>query len=93
MKKLIKKMFNKKKKDVFSEVPDGVCANCWGYEEYGDLVRDKFREQQVAVNHHDPTQQYSFINDFVVTHLSGIKLNTTVHGTECPTCRAVYKKK
>ena len=89
----LKNIFGKKKKkDVFSETPEGVCPNCWGDQEYDNVVRVKFKDSQIAVNNNDPTAQYAFIQDFVVTHLDGIKLKSSRHGLECPTCRIVIKK-
>jgi len=85
---LFKKIFTKKA-DEFSEVPTGACPNCWGDQEYGNLVRDKYRDAQISVN--NSNSKYAFIQDFVVTHLDGIKLKSTVHGTECPTCKITYK--
>ncbi len=88
------KLFGKKKeKDEFSEVPEGVCPNCWGDQEYDNIVRDKFKDSQIAVNNHDATAKYAFIQDFVVTHVDGIKLKSSRHGFECPTCRMVVKEK
>ena len=89
----LKRLFGKRKKDEFSEVPEGVCPNCWGDQEYDGIIREKFKDQQIAVNNHDSTAQYAFIQEFVVTHLNGIKLKSGVHGLECPTCKIVYNKK
>ena len=91
--KLFKKLFGNKKEDAFSKVPDGYCPNCWGYERYGDLIRDKYYDQQISVNQHDASHQYSFIQEYVVTHLKGIKLHDSIHGTVCPTCRTAFTKK
>ena len=89
----LKRLFAKRKKDEFSEIPEGVCPNCWGDQEYDGIIREKFKDQQIAVNNHDSTAQYAFIQEFVVTHLNGIKLKSNVHGLECPTCKMVYNKK
>ena len=86
-------LFGKKKIDEFSKVPEGVCPNCWGYMGYGNLIKKKFKDQQVAVNNHDTTAQYAFIQEFVVTHINGIKLKSNINGLECPTCGAIYKRK
>ena len=89
----LKRLFGKRKKDEFSEIPEGVCPNCWGDQEYDGIIREKFKDQQIAVNNHDSTVQYAFIQEFVVTHLNGIKLKSSIHGLECPTCKIVYNKK
>ncbi len=84
-------LFNKKPKDEFSEVPAGYCPNCWGDQEYGNLIRDKYEDRQIRVNDHDSTSKYAFIQEFIVTHLDGIKLKSTIYGMECPKCHVVHK--
>jgi hypothetical protein len=86
----IKKLFIKKVQDSFTEAPEGICPNCWGDQEYGNVVRDKFKDTQIDVNNH--TAKNAFIQDFMVTHMDGIKLKSSIKGMECPTCRVVYKK-
>lgn len=84
--------FGKKKKDIFDEVPDGYCPNCWGEQEYGNLIREKFKDQQIAINNHDSTAQYAFIMEFIVTHLNGIHLKSSIKGMECATCKYLIKE-
>ncbi len=74
-----------KKEDEFSKVPQGVCPNCWGDQEYDNIVREKFKDAQIGVNNKE--NKYAFIQDFVVTHLDGIRLKSTVSGLECPSCQ------
>jgi hypothetical protein len=90
---LIKKLFGKKKTDELSKDPEGNSPNCWGYLEYGNLIRKKFNDQQIAINNHDSTAQNAFIMEFVVTHINGIKLKSSTNGLQCPTCRTVYNMK
>ncbi|WP_019671036.1 hypothetical protein [Eudoraea adriatica] len=90
MKNIFSNLFKKKKADVFDEIPTGVCPNCWGDQEYGNIIREKFKDAQIDVNNRE--SKYAFIQDFVVTHLDGIKLKSAVHGTECPTCKVKYKE-
>lgn len=81
--------FFKKETDDFDNVPKGVCPNCWGDQEYGNVIREKYKDIQIEVNNRE--SKHAFIQDFVVTHLNGIKLKSTVHGSECPTCKMKYK--
>lgn len=83
-------LFKTKKTDIFDTAPDGVCPNCWGDQEYGNVIREKYKDIQIEVNNRE--SKHAFIQEFVVTHLDGIKLKSTVHGTECPTCKILYKK-
>lgn len=75
-------------KDDFKEAPEGVCPNCWGDQEYGNVIREKYKDAQIDVNNRE--SKHAFIQDFIVTHLNGIKLKSTVHGIECPTCKIKY---
>jgi len=84
----IKKLFGNNKEKEVSELSNGYCPNCWGDQEYDNLIREKYKDAQISVNNH--TANYAFIQDFMVTHMSGIKLKSTVKGTECPTCKIAY---
>lgn len=82
--KSLKKLFNKRP-DEFDKVPEGVCPNCWGDQEYGNVIREKYKDLQIEVN--NSTSKHAFIQDFVVTHLKGIQLKSNINGLECSTCR------
>ena len=84
----LKKMFHKRP-DEFDEVPEGVCPNCWGNQENGNVVREKYKDLQIKVNNH--SSKHDFIHDFVVTHLKGIQLKNKAKGLECPTCHIIHK--
>ena len=84
----LKRFFNKRP-DEFDEAPKGVCPNCWGDQEYGNLVREKYKDFQIEVN--NQSSKHAFIQDFVVTHLKGIQLKSKVSGLDCPTCHVSYK--
>ena len=90
MMNLLKKIFKKEIKDEFSEVPESVCPNCWGHQEYGNLVREKYKDAQISVNNKE--SKYAFIQEFIVTNVKGIHLKSTINGQECSTCKTVYDK-
>lgn len=69
-------------------IPEGLCPNCWGKQEYDNKIRKLYKDKQIDVNNHDAN--YAFIQDFVVTQLNGIKLVKGNSGFECPTCGRVY---
>ena len=81
----IKQLFGKNKQKETSELSQGYCPNCWGDQEYDNLIREKYEDAQINVNNH--SANYAFVQDFIVTHMNGIKLKSTVKGTECPTCK------
>lgn len=90
MNNIFNKLFKKEKSDEFDIVPKGVCPNCWGDQEYGNVIREKYKDAQIKVNNKE--SKYAFIQDFIVTNLDGIKLKSAVHGTECPTCKISFKE-
>ena len=77
--------FKKPPKETKDMVPEGVCPNCWGEQEYDNVIREMYEDKQIDVNNH--AQNYAFIQGFMTTHLNGIKLKKGNHGFECPTCR------
>lgn len=83
MVKSLKHIFNKRP-DEFDETPQGICPNCWGNHEYGNVIRAKYRDLQIDVNNN--TSKHAFIQGFIVTNLKGIQLKSSVNGLECSTC-------
>jgi hypothetical protein len=80
--------FKKPAVSTASEIPEGLCPNCWGSQEYDGQIRELYKDKQIDVNNHEAN--YAFIQDFVVTHLDGIRLKKGVNSLECPTCRVKY---
>ncbi|MFT6126886.1 MAG: hypothetical protein ACJA1Z_000664 [Patiriisocius sp.] len=87
--KFIKELFGNRNEKEISELSSYYCPNCWGDQEYDNLIREKHKDAQISVNNH--SANYAFIQDFIVTHMNGIKLKSTVKGTDCPTCKIEYK--
>jgi len=79
--------FRKSKEETASTPPEGYCPNCWGKQEYDNVIREMYAEKQIDVNNHQAN--YAFIQKFVVDKLDGIKLKKEIHGIECPTCKMV----
>ena len=50
MRNFFSNLFKTKKTDEFDVVPEGVCPNCWGDQEYGNIIREKFKDAQIGVN-------------------------------------------
>jgi hypothetical protein len=73
------------------QAPEGVCVNCWGVQEYDNMIRHMFREKQIDVNNHE--EHYAFIQDFVVKHLEGIHLKKEDDKLTCPNCHIRYEEK
>ena len=80
--------FKRSKEETNNEVPEGLCPNCWGKQEYNNQVRELYRDKQIDINNHEAN--HSFIQDFAVKHLSGIHLIKEDKGYLCPTCKVKY---
>ena len=79
--------FKKQKKgDEKLPVPDGVCPNCWGRQEYEGVIRDAVRDRQIDINNHNSEATRAFIQNFVVQKIDGIKLQKDGDGFSCPRC-------
>ncbi len=77
--------FTKPVAETKTAVPEGVCPNCWGEQEYDTRIRDMYKDKQIDVN--NKAANHSFIQNFVVTQLDGIRLKKGTNGMECSTCR------
>lgn len=75
-----------KKKNGGEEIisPEDLCPNCWGSQEYGDVVRKLEKDFQLEVNR--GSGKYDFIKEFVVKHVDGIRLKNKVDGLQCEAC-------
>ncbi|MCA1758524.1 MAG: hypothetical protein LC658_02050 [Bacteroidales bacterium] len=71
------------------KTPEGICPNCWGHQEFDNKIRELYADKQIDVNNHQAN--YAFIQDFMVTHLKGIKLVKGNNSFECPTCHAKFE--
>jgi len=81
--------FKKPPEETKNKVPEGLCPTCWGHQEYDNTIREMYVDKQVDVNNH--LANYAFIQDFMVTHLNGIKLKKGNNSLECPTCKTIIK--
>ena len=79
------RFFGKSKEETKGKTPEGLCPNCCGDQEYDKLIREMHYDKQIDVNNH--TAQHAFIQKFVVNKVEGIKLEKTVQGINCPTCK------
>ena len=80
--------FKKPASETKDETPEGFCPNCWGKQEYDNVIRELYEDKQIDVNNH--TANYAFIQDFVVNKLDGIHLKKGNNSFECPTCKGKY---
>lgn len=77
--------FSRPQAETAEDVPEGLCGNCWGHYEYDGKIREIARDRQIDVNHN--LERRAFIQDFVVTHVDGIRLREDAeHRLTCANC-------
>ena len=79
--------FKKSPEETKDTVPEGLCPNCWGSQKYDNVIREMYRDKQIDVNNKEAN--HTFIQDFVVSKLDGIKLKKGDNSYQCPTCKVV----
>ena len=87
--KLIR-FFKLKPEETKDRVPEGLCPNCWGWQEFDHKIRKMYVDKQIDVNNH--SANYAFIQDFVVNQIKGIKLEKEEDRLTCPACRIKHSK-
>jgi hypothetical protein len=78
--------FSRPATETKNQTPEGICPNCWGEQEYDNKFRTLYEDKQIDVNNHEA--HYAFIQDYIVTHVTGIHLKKGNNSLECPTCQA-----
>ena len=81
--------FKKPETVTQEETPEGVCKICWGHQEYDHKIRTLYKDKQIDVNNH--SANYSFIRDFVINKIDGIKLKREEDKITCPSCESRAK--
>ncbi|MFT4665390.1 MAG: hypothetical protein ACI8YQ_001774 [Polaribacter sp.] len=69
----------------------GACPNCWGKQEYGGAYTEYTKDQTKSNVNHDKLNQKTFVQQFVETNITGIRLKREGDHLSCPTCNMKYK--
>lgn len=85
---IIDKLLGRQSKDELVEMH--VCPNCWGKQEYADEYKAYVADQTKANINHDKANQKAFIQQFVETRISGIKLVKDGDKLVCKKCNQRY---
>lgn len=88
--KIIVEFFKKPEQETVNEAPEGLCALCWGYQEYDGKIRELYKDKQVDVNNHKDS--YMLIQGFVKEHVDGYQLKDGVVHV-CPNCSELEEGK
>ena len=90
-----KKIFGGKKKSIDlteSELIEaGACPNCWGMQEYENEYKAFSDDQTKANINHDKAHQKAFVQQFIETNITGIKLQRDGNQSVCLKCKTKYK--
>ena len=91
----IKRLFGfKPNVDSLSEaelVAAGVCPNCWGKQEYDNMFSEYVYDKTKSNINFDKSGRKAFIQQFVETNITGIRLKKDGDRMICPTCKSGYK--
>lgn len=79
----ITNFFKKPEEETKNKAPEGVCALCWGRQQYDGKIRTLYKDKQIDINNHKDS--YMLVQDFVKTHLDGIRLKKGSVAS-CPQC-------
>jgi len=90
-----RKLFGKKKdtKVILDDelIEAGVCPNCWGVQEYDGQYTEFVKDQTKDNVNHNKQGQKAFIQQFIETNVTGIKLKKDGDKHICPMCKGKYK--
>lgn len=64
-----------------------VCPNCWGKQEYANEYKEIIKERARNAN-----EQKAFVEKFIETHLTGVRLKQKFDKLVCETCSGVFIK-
>jgi len=92
---LFSRLFGKKKNQIdltnTELIEAGVCPNCWGYQEYNDQFVEYNKDSTKSNINNDKQNQKAFVQQFVETYVTGIRLQKEGELLTCPTCTTGYK--
>lgn len=79
-----------KKEASFPEknVPEGLCPNCWGRQEYGGKFYEAVRNYKTDINSTDP--KVGWIQEYANKHLLNIQLQKKNDYLVCQNCKLTY---
>jgi|SRR5690606_21809793 len=88
--KTITDFFKKPEEETIDIAPEGLCALCWGIQEYDGKIRKLYRDKQVDVNNHK--DGYMLVQKFVKENIDGYQVKDGVVHV-CPNCSELEEGK
>ena len=92
MSSLVESLLNylkKKPSPGDGSIPQGICPNCWGQQEYEGKFFEAVRNYHVDINEKDPTA--GWVKEYAEKNLIGIQLEHQHDQVVCPKCKVSYK--
>ncbi|MEN8839406.1 MAG: hypothetical protein ABF238_02730 [Flavobacteriales bacterium] len=77
--------FKRPATETKNDVPEGICPNCWGSQQYDSVIRELYQDKQIDVN--NGVANHDFIKNVVVNKIEGIKLKKGNNGLVCNSCK------
>lgn len=91
-----KKLFGGKNQSaIFSNeelVEAAACPNCWGHQEYDGKYTEYVVDKTKSNINFDNQNKKAFINQFVETNITGIRLKKDGDTQICPSCNMKFKQ-
>ncbi len=92
---IFNKLFGKKRNsdhlDDEKIIEAGACPNCWGNQSYDDKYIEFVEDQTKSNINHDALHQKAFVQQFIETSITGIRLKSEGDHQICPACKTKYK--
>lgn len=91
---IFEKLFGSKEKIELSKdelVEAGACPNCWGHQEYQDKFIEYVEDKAKSNINHDKFNKKTFVQQFVETNITGIRLKKEGDIMTCPSCQSGHK--
>ena len=89
---LFKKIFGNTNSLSENELMEaGVCPNCWGQQEYDGKFVEFVNDQTKSNINHDKTHKKAFVQQFIETEVTGIRLKKEGDYLQCMKCELKHK--
>ena len=84
------KMITGRKELSLADVPEGVCPNCWGRNEYGGAFYDAIKNEGIDINTLEV--HVGWVQDYADKYLSNIAIVSDDENLVCTSCKVKFKK-
>ena len=84
----IKRLFQRDESSMPLAVPEGVCPNCWGEQDYDGKYRDRMKKDNVDLN--NAQARLGWIQALAMERVEGVMLKKTDDYSTCPTCKLTF---